>query len=82
MGRIKSTQIKKTAKQFAAANPAGFSEKFDNNKKILRDTMPSKSIRNKVAGYITRIIRMQRHPREIRAPVTEQTAENTQDIIA
>lgn len=32
-----------------------FSEDFEKNKKKLKGTMPSKKIRNKVAGYLSRL---------------------------
>ncbi len=59
MGRIKSTMIKRTAQQLLSdENSAGaFTGDFEHNKKALQGTMPSKSIRNKVAGYIARIQR-------------------------
>jgi len=53
MGRIKSTLVKRTAKQLITENI--FSPDFEKNKKILASDMPSKRIRNKIAGYITRI---------------------------
>lgn len=56
MGRIKSTMIKKAARQLLEGEH-GFSTNFENNKKLLKDTMPSKPIRNKVAGYISRLIK-------------------------
>lgn len=59
MGRIKSTMIKKAAKQLIEGDHK-FNDKFENNKKILGSTMPSKSMRNKIAGYIARIIKMQK----------------------
>jgi len=55
MGRIKSTLIKRTAEQLLEQTADSFSHKFEENKKILRDLMPSKRIRNRVAGYIARI---------------------------
>ena len=59
MGRIKSTMIKRTTKKLLKEkNP--FSEDFEQNKKLLGDTMPSKPIRNKVAGYLSRLVRMQK----------------------
>lgn len=59
MGRIKSTMIKRTTKKLLKEkNP--FSEDFEQNKKLLGDTMPSKPIRNKVAGYLARLMRMQK----------------------
>ncbi len=53
MGRIKSALVKRTSKKLLEEQ--GFNKDFENNKKILGRTMPSKSIRNKIAGYITRL---------------------------
>jgi len=53
MGRIKSVLVKRTAKKLVEEE--GFSEDFDKNKKALGKTMPSKSLRNKIAGYISRL---------------------------
>jgi len=55
MGRIKSTLIKRTAEQLLERTSDAFSHSFEENKKILGNLMPSKRIRNRVAGYITRI---------------------------
>lgn len=57
MGRIKSTTIKKAARQLLEGENK-FNEKFEHNKKILFEDMPSKSMRNKIAGYIARLKRM------------------------
>ena len=54
MGRIKSTLIKRTGKQLIENSPESFSSEFEQNKKALGNTMPSKRLRNMVAGYITR----------------------------
>ena len=53
MGRIKSSLIKRTARTLEKED--GFSEDFNRNKKMLGATMPSKSVRNKIAGYISRL---------------------------
>lgn len=55
MGRIKSTLVKRTALQLKKEKPNLFSTEFDHNKKILGQNMPSKKIRNKIAGYLSRI---------------------------
>lgn len=59
MGRIKLTMVKKAARQILQNKEerVEFSEDFDKNKKLLKGIMPSKPIRNKVAGYISRLIR-------------------------
>jgi len=57
MGRIKTTLIKRTARQLVEATPENFDKDFDKNKRALGHTMPSKRLRNKIAGYISRIKR-------------------------
>ena len=54
MGRIKSTLVKRTAKKLIEEKDL-FSTDFEKDKKILGRLMPSKSIRNKIAGYISRL---------------------------
>lgn len=68
MGRIKSTMIKRAASDLFAT-VEGFSEDFERNKKLLKDTMPYKSVRNKVAGQLTRLSnqkQQRKHDREHR----------------
>ena len=74
MGRIKSTLIKKTAKQLLEGENS-FNDDFNRNKKILGNLMPSKPLRNKIAGYIARLKRMQLKPREIKPKIQEQIIE-------
>jgi len=52
MGRIKSTLIKRTSEKLM--NSQEFKETFSENKKIIGNTMPSKRIKNMIAGYITK----------------------------
>jgi len=62
MGRIKSQMVKRTAKQVITEGI--FCESFDKNKKVLKNTMPSKPIRNKIAGYLARLTKMSRVQKE------------------
>ncbi len=55
MGRIKTVLVKRTAKELLAKQPDLFSDSFETNKKLLTGVIPSKKIRNQVAGYITRL---------------------------
>lgn len=59
MGRIKSTMIKRTTEELLEQN-LSFNGDFENNKKILSNTMPSKKVRNKIAGYISRLEKRRR----------------------
>ena len=54
MGRIKTGLVKRTSKKFLAETPDSFTKDFNENKKILGKTLPSKRLRNMISGYITR----------------------------
>ena len=57
MGRIKSTLIKRTSRQLIKNSNESFGKTFEENKKTLGSILPSKKMRNKIAGYIARINR-------------------------
>jgi len=54
MGKIKSKLIKRTAEGLIKKG-VEFSGCFEENKKILGKTMPSKKIRNQIAGFLARL---------------------------
>jgi len=74
MGRIKSTMIKKAARQLLEKEHI-FNSEFEHNKKILGSTMPSKPVRNKIAGYISKLIKMQSKAPKIRKVRPEEIRE-------
>ncbi len=53
MGRIKTTLIKRTTRELMELEE--FSPDFKENKIKLGNILPSKKIRNKIAGYLTRL---------------------------
>jgi len=62
MGRIKSTLVKRTANNLLKEENK-FTEEFETNKVLLKNSMPSKRLRNKIVGYIARLKRMEREKR-------------------
>ena len=56
MGRIKQQMVKRTTVELLK-HDFPFTADFDTDKKILGNTMPSKKVRNKIAGYIARLKR-------------------------
>jgi ribosomal protein S17E len=58
MGRIKSALVKRTSKKMLKEENV-FTDKFEDNKKVLANSMPSKRIKNMIAGYLARLKRMQ-----------------------
>ena len=69
MGRIKSLMVKRAAKQLLEGDNK-FDASFEHNKKILSSNMPSKPIRNKIAGYIARLVRMKQQKQDGPKPTT------------
>ena len=63
MGKIKSKQVKRASEDLMKAG-IEFSEDFEKNKKILGREMPSKRMRNKMAGYISRYSKQKRKEAE------------------
>jgi small subunit ribosomal protein S17e len=55
MGRIKTTLIKRTARQLVEKSGENFSKDFAENTSALGSSLLSKRMRNMIAGYVTRI---------------------------
>jgi len=58
MGKIKSKLIRRTAKELVSRGIV-FTDTFEKNKKILGNTLPSKKIRNQIAGLMTKTVKME-----------------------
>lgn len=54
MGKIKSKLMKRSAGELIKKG-IEFSGNFERNKRILGNTMPSKKIRNQIAGYLSKL---------------------------
>ena len=58
MGKIKSKVVKRTAEELVRRG-INFTTDFQKNKEIIGNTMPSRKIRNQVAGYLVRKTRVE-----------------------
>ncbi len=54
MGKIKSKMVKRSARELTKKGVV-FNGSFSDNKKVLGMTMPSKKIRNQMAGYLSKM---------------------------
>jgi len=61
MGRIKSKLVKRTAENLLKEENK-FSSNFKENNNLIKNLGTSKKIRNKIAGYLTRIKRETKNP--------------------
>lgn len=59
MGRIRTKEVKRLAKQLVEKYGDRFSKDFETNKQVLNELgiFSSKKMRNKVAGYIVRLMK-------------------------
>ncbi len=70
MGRIKTALVKRSAQQMFDGSEI-FNNSFEHNKKILGDKMPSKSVRNKIAGQLVNLSKKKSAPRKIKKIETD-----------
>ena len=61
MGKVRSTLVKRTAKKILRKYPDRFKPDFEHNKKVISELLdlPSKRMRNMVAGYLTTLYRQE-----------------------
>lgn len=61
MGKVRPTFIKRTARELLEKYRDRFKPDFEHNKRVVQEltNIRSKRIRNRVAGYITRLIKIE-----------------------
>lgn len=61
MGNIRTSFVKRMSKELIETHPGVFTTDFEENKKNVQEysTVSTKHLRNKIAGYITRLIKQQ-----------------------
>ena len=64
MGKIKTRLIKRTAETLMKQKDLELNEEFEKNKKILGEEMPSKKVRNQIAGYIAQVKKREKTKQE------------------
>ena len=70
MGKIKSKLMRRSARVFSEEG-VEFSRNFEKNKKTLKDTMPSKKMRNRMAGLMVSIKKInEKHKNSLNAPIS------------
>lgn len=59
MGNIRTSFVKRISKELIETHTNTFTTDFDENKKLVAEysTVSTKHLRNKIAGYVTRLVR-------------------------
>lgn len=76
MGKVRTEKIKSTARELMERFPNKFTTNFENNKESVEalTRISSKKIRNRIAGYITRLMAMTQSTQE-----SESTGEEIEE---
>ena len=80
MGNVRPEKVKRVASELFTKYPDKFTTDFEQNKKILEPILStqSKSLRNTIAGYLTRLVIMSQ-PETIPETSLETTPEETSE---
>jgi small subunit ribosomal protein S17e len=79
VGKVRIGLVKRTARRLLALYPDLFTEDFDHNKRVVSQLIEvnSKKLRNKIAGYVTRLVRLYKRTGKLQALYEERYAEET-----
>ena len=61
MGNIRTSFVKRISKELIETHQGKFTTDFEENKKLVAEysTVSTKHLRNKIAGYVTRLVRLE-----------------------
>jgi small subunit ribosomal protein S17e len=77
MGKVRIWLVKRTARKLLEMYPDLFTEDFQHNKMVVSQLIetPSKKLRNQIAGYVTRLVRLYKRTGELQYLLERQHAE-------
>ncbi|GAH14681.1 unnamed protein product, partial [marine sediment metagenome] len=66
LGKVRTERVKKVARELLKRYPDKFTADFDENKRIVETLTKGSSIklRNRIAGYISRLVSIRNYPKE------------------
>jgi len=69
LGKVRTSLVKRTARELLAKYPDLFTEDFQHNKKVVSQltVWSSKKLRNQVAGYVTSLVKLQKKRQQLKA---------------
>jgi len=77
MGKVRPAYIKRTARKLLEIYPDKFTDDFETNKRLVQELtdITSKTVRNRVAGYITRLVKVEKRRRQMEQELTATVGE-------
>jgi small subunit ribosomal protein S17e len=81
LGKVRPEKVKKIAKELLKRYPDKFTMDFESNKKALATllTACTTRLRNRIAGYVTRLVGIAEAAEKAQAEEKEETAEEAEE---
>ncbi len=81
MGKVRIGLVKRTARKLIEMYPDIFTEDFEHNKRVVSMLVEvnSKKLRNQIAGYVTRLVRLYRRTGELELLLERKRAEEARE---
>jgi len=81
LGKVRPERVKKIARELLKRYPDKFTADFENNKKLLGSLseISSARLRNRIAGYITRLVAITKAAEKAEAEEAEEAAEGAKE---
>lgn len=81
MGNVRPERVKKIAREMVKRHPDKFTTDFESNKKVLQSlsNISSVRLRNRIAGYITRLVAITKAAETAEAGETSEVAEREEE---
>jgi len=81
LGKVRPERVKKVAKELLKRYPARFTTDFESNKKLLGSVakIPTIRLRNRIAGYITRLVAITKAAEKAEAEEAAEAAEEGEE---
>jgi small subunit ribosomal protein S17e len=75
LGKVRTSAVKRLAREILEVHPGLFTPSFEKNKEILQDNkiakIPTKRLRNRILGYITHLVKLKVIDEELSVPASE-----------
>ena len=83
VGKVRIGLVKRTARRLLNMYPDLFTEDFEHNKQVVARLVDvgSKKLRNQIAGYVTRLIRLYKRTGKLQMLLEQQRAEEIRETL-
>jgi small subunit ribosomal protein S17e len=83
LGKVRTSAVKRLAREILEVHPGLFTPSFEKNKEIFKDNkiakIPTKRLRNRILGYVTHLVKLKVIDEELSVPATEDDIDGLND---